>query len=69
MENDELCINYISLIFLFAGQFGIARPFYFPFTKSYWCGSYQETNKVFAENQESQTVYQTAHTVEMDQGR
>lgn len=23
---------------IFTGQYGIARKFYFPFQKSYWCG-------------------------------
>lgn len=25
-------------MFLFLGQYGIPRPWYFPFTKSYWFG-------------------------------
>jgi hypothetical protein len=30
----------MKIFFLyFAGQYGIPKPFYFPFTKSYWCGS------------------------------
>ncbi|XP_060560202.1 phospholipid-transporting ATPase ABCA1-like [Ruditapes philippinarum] len=28
---------YIEAVF--PGQYGIPKPFYFPFTKSYWCGS------------------------------
>lgn len=26
------------------GQYGIPRPWYFPFTKSYWCGEKQGKN-------------------------
>ena len=28
----QQCLSY------FTGQYGIARKFYFPFQKSYWCG-------------------------------
>uniref|UniRef100_A0AAQ4QFF7 P-type phospholipid transporter n=1 Tax=Gasterosteus aculeatus aculeatus TaxID=481459 RepID=A0AAQ4QFF7_GASAC len=29
---------------VFPGQYGIPRPWYFPFTKSYWCGENEKTN-------------------------
>ncbi|KAH3829041.1 hypothetical protein DPMN_131029 [Dreissena polymorpha] len=29
----------IQLFYCSTGQYGIPKPFYFPFTKSYWCGS------------------------------
>lgn len=28
----------------FPGQYGIPRPWYFPFTKSYWCGEKENNN-------------------------
>uniref|UniRef100_A0A8C3B649 P-type phospholipid transporter n=1 Tax=Cyclopterus lumpus TaxID=8103 RepID=A0A8C3B649_CYCLU len=29
---------------VFPGQYGIPRPWYFPFTKTYWCGEKENTN-------------------------
>ena len=27
---------------VFPGEFGTPQPWYFPFTKSYWCGSFEK---------------------------
>ena len=29
-------VRYVEAVF--PGSYGIPKPFYFPFTKSYWCG-------------------------------
>ncbi|XP_046856235.1 phospholipid-transporting ATPase ABCA3-like [Xenia sp. Carnegie-2017] len=29
---------------VFPGQYGTSKPFYFPFTKSYWCGSFEKVS-------------------------
>ena len=31
-----LTCRYVEAVF--PGSYGIPKPFYFPFTKSYWCG-------------------------------
>jgi hypothetical protein len=31
-------LNFKKMTCHVAGQYGIARKFYFPFQKSYWCG-------------------------------
>ena len=31
-----LICRYVEAVF--PGSYGIPKPFYFPFTKSYWCG-------------------------------
>ena len=28
----------------YTGMYGIPRPWYFPFTRTYWCGEKQNTN-------------------------
>ena len=39
----ELTFKYLTdfryVEAVFPGSYGIPRPFYFPFTKSYWCGT------------------------------
>eukprot|EP00794_Sanderia_malayensis_P017576 gene17576-19328_t len=35
---------YIEAVF--PGEFGVPRPFYFPFTASYWCGSKVNSNQI-----------------------
>ncbi|CAH1774058.1 unnamed protein product [Owenia fusiformis] len=50
---------YIEAVF--PGEFGVPKPFYFPFTKSYWCGhSYR------AEDREANNTYNVDHTFEMN---
>ena len=34
------CLRYIENVF--PGEYGIPRPLYFPFQRSYWCGSNPE---------------------------
>ena len=34
--------RYIEAVF--PGEFGVPKPFYFPFTSSYWCGTPQQEN-------------------------
>lgn len=36
----ELCTSVFRYVeAVFPGSYGIPKPFYFPFTKSYWCGA------------------------------
>uniref|UniRef100_A0A673J9J3 P-type phospholipid transporter n=1 Tax=Sinocyclocheilus rhinocerous TaxID=307959 RepID=A0A673J9J3_9TELE len=34
----KVVVVSVNVISVFPGQYGIPRPWYFPFTKSYWCG-------------------------------
>uniref|UniRef100_A0A3Q1ESV0 P-type phospholipid transporter n=1 Tax=Acanthochromis polyacanthus TaxID=80966 RepID=A0A3Q1ESV0_9TELE len=37
-------MSYLHAINCIAGQYGIPRPWYFPFTKTYWCGEKENKN-------------------------
>ena len=44
-SNDLLnWTNGLKYIQCITGQYGIPKPFYFPFMKSYWCGDQQMVN-------------------------
>ena len=48
-------VRYVEAVF--PGSYGIPKPFYFPFTKSYWCGVSQDnTMQVNSEEVNSQVV-------------
>ena len=36
---SDFCSLFRYIEAVFPGSYGIPRPFYFPFTKTYWCGT------------------------------
>ena len=36
-------VNYIVFNHVILGSYGLPKPWYFPFTASYWCGHHMKT--------------------------
>ena len=64
-QSSFLIILYCKMIqfFFIAGEFGVPLPWYFPVTKSYWCGSSQA-----GKHQDSQS-YNFNHSYELNQNQ
>ena len=39
-----LCAYFMAAYASISGTYGLPKPWYFPFTQSYWCYGYTETN-------------------------
>ena len=49
-------VRYVEAVF--PGSYGIPKPFYFPFTKSYWCGlSHDNIMQVKCEEESNNLIY------------
>lgn len=49
-------VRYVEAVF--PGSYGIPKPFYFPFTKSYWCGlSHDNIMQVKCEEVSNNLIY------------